>query len=346
MNYFVFFLGVIILLITATDLINTSLSVRGAGFISKRLSKFIWSVLLVINKKMGRRKVLEIGGAVILVSILINWLLLIWISASLLFISQPDSLMNVETNTSTTVVNKIFFTGYTLSTLGLGDIEPEGNFWDILTAVLSFTGLILISIAITYLIPVVSAEITKRKISVYINTLGGSVEEILLNHWNGKDFKELEQPFISLIDSIILHAQNHKAYSVLHFFHSSDKKEAFVLNITNLDEALTVLLHSIPAEQRPSFNVLIRLRKAISSYLVTLPATFITPGKKTPPILILTALENKGIKIISGEMVDLEYEKLRTRRRLLLSLLKDDGWEWTDLNCGSYNHEIIMNTNN
>jgi hypothetical protein len=38
---------------------------------------------------MGRRKVLEIGGAVILVSILINWLLLIWLSASLLFISQP-----------------------------------------------------------------------------------------------------------------------------------------------------------------------------------------------------------------------------------------------------------------
>jgi hypothetical protein len=108
--------------------------------------------------------------------------------------------------------------------LGLGDIEPEGNFWDILTAILSFTGLILISIAITYLIPV-SAEITKRKISVYINTLGGSVEEILLNHWNGKDFKELEQPFISLIDSIILHAQNHKAYSVLFFFIPQTRKK-------------------------------------------------------------------------------------------------------------------------
>jgi hypothetical protein len=49
-------------------------------------------------------------------------------------------------------------------------MEPEGNFWDILTAILSFTGLILISIAITYLIPVVSAEI-KRKISVTINTM-------------------------------------------------------------------------------------------------------------------------------------------------------------------------------
>jgi hypothetical protein len=36
--------------------------------------------------------------------------------------------------------------------------------------------LILISIAVTYLIPVVSAEIMKRKISVHI-TLGGSVEK-------------------------------------------------------------------------------------------------------------------------------------------------------------------------
>ncbi|MDG2431440.1 potassium channel family protein [Flavobacterium sp.] len=342
MNYFIFILGVILLVITATDLINTSLSVRGAGFLTRRLSKSIWSALLRINKKMGRRKVLQFGGAIILVSILINWLLLIWISASLLFISEPKSLMNVETNTTTTIVNKIFFTGYTLSTLGLGDIEPEGNFWDILTAILSFTGLILISIAITYLIPVVSAEITKRKISVNINTLGGSVQEILLNYWNGSNFKELEQPFIPLIDSIILHAQNHKAYSVLHFFHSSDKKEAFVLNITNLDEVITVLLYNIPKDQQPSYNVLIRLRKAISSYLVTLPATFITPGKKTPPIQLLTDLENQGIPILSGTAIDLEYMKLTTRRRLLLSLINDDGWEWTDLQCGTYNHEIVI----
>ncbi|MBK5194006.1 MAG: two pore domain potassium channel family protein, partial [Flavobacteriaceae bacterium] len=198
MNYFIFILGVILLIITATDLINTSLSVRGAGFITKRLSKTIWTLLLAIHKKTGAGKLLEMGGAFILVSILINWLLLIWISASLLFISQPDSLINIESNSPTTIISKIFYTGYTLSTLGLGDIEPYGPFWEILTAILSFTGLILISIAITYLIPVVSAEIIKRRISVYITTLGCSVEDILMNYWNGKNFKELEQPFVSL----------------------------------------------------------------------------------------------------------------------------------------------------
>lgn len=342
MNYFVFFLGVIMLLVTATDLINTSLSVHGAGFITKRLSKTIWTVLLAIHKKTGARKQLELGGAIILVAILINWLLLIWISASLLFISNPNSLMNVETNSSTTIVNKIFYTGYTLSTLGLGDMEPDGPFWDVLTAILSFTGLILISIAITYLIPVVSAEINKRRISVFITTLGCSVDEILLNYWNGKNFKELEQPFIRLSDSIILHAQNHKAYSVLHYFHSSDKKEAFALNLTNLDEVLTVLLHRIPAEHQPSFNVLMGLRRAISSYLVTLPEAFITPGDETPPQHELIPLETKGIQLIHGKTVDLAYEKIKSRRRLLLSLIKDDGWVWNDLQADGYNHEMIF----
>jgi hypothetical protein len=46
-----------------------------------------------------------------------------------------------------------------------------------------------------------------------------------LNHWNGKDFKELEQPFPP-IDSIILHAQNHKAYSLVFTLR---QKEAFIL---------------------------------------------------------------------------------------------------------------------
>ncbi len=339
MNYFVFILGVILLLLTATDLINTSLSVRGAGFITKRLSKLLWTVLLVAHRKTGSVKLLDWAGAFILVAILVNWLLLIWISASLLFISNTDSLMNVETNTATTIVDKIFYTGYTLSTMGLGDIEPDGHFWDILTAILSFTGLVLISIAITYFIPVVSGEVTKRRISVYITTLGCSIEDILLNYWNGENFKELEQPFMILTGSIILHAQNHKAYSVLHFFHSSNKKEAFALNLTNLDEVISVLLHVTPAQQ-PSMNVMMGLRRAITSYLVTLHEAFINPGEQTPPLPELSTLQAKGIQLVERETVESGYEKIKSRRRLLLSLIKNDGWNWNDLQAGSFNHEM------
>jgi hypothetical protein len=109
-------------------------------------------------------------------------------------------------------------------------MEPEGNFWDILTAILSFTGLILISI--TYLIPVVSAEIAKRKISVTINTIGGSVEEMLLNYWDGKILR-LERPFFRLL-ILSFHTQNHKAYSVLHFsIRPTGEKHLYLISQTS-----------------------------------------------------------------------------------------------------------------
>ncbi|MFT7149487.1 MAG: hypothetical protein ACI82Q_001346 [Nonlabens sp.] len=342
MNYYIFGIGVVILLIMISDLINTALSVKGAGFLSKKLAKGIWWALLLLSRKTGTRKILELGGVIILVSVVVNWLVMIWFSASLLFISDPGSLMNVETNTEPTIVGKVFYTGYTLSALGLGDMEPTGPFWDILTAILSFAGLILISIAITYLIPVVNGEIEKRRLSVYITTLGCSVDEILTNYWNGKDFKELEQPFFSLTSMIILHAQNHKAYSVLHYFHTSDKKEAFALNLTNLDETLSILLHQIPSIHRPSYNTLMSLRKAISSYLITLPAVFIVPAEDSPPEHDLAELVKIGIPIISNQDVNNEFTKLLNRRKILLSLIRDDGWEWSDLQAGSYNHELKL----
>ena len=69
------------------------------------------------------------------------------------------------------------------------------------------------------------------------------------------------------------------------------------------------------------------LRKAISSYLITLPAVFITPAKEVPPVFLLAKLETLGIEIIRDHSVETAYENLSARRRLLLSLIKDDGWQ-------------------
>jgi hypothetical protein len=129
---------------------------------------------------------------------------------------------------------------------------------------------------------------------------------MLLNYWDGKDFKELERPFFRLL-ILSFHTPKITRRILYCIFSIRPTGEAFVLNITNLDELLTVLLLNISEEQRPSHNILIRLRKAISSYLITLPATYITP-EKNAPTLVLTTLEDKGIKIISGEKVDLDYE--------------------------------------
>jgi hypothetical protein len=50
---------------------------------------------------------------------------------------------------------------------------------------------------------------------------------MLLNYWDGKDFKELERPFFRLL-ILSFHTQNHKAYSVLHFsIRPTDEKHLY-----------------------------------------------------------------------------------------------------------------------
>ena len=67
---------------------------------------------------------------------------------------------------------KNLFTGYTLSTLGNGDFKPGTSFWRIYTVIISLSGLSILTIAITYLVQVLTAEISKRRLSIYIATLG------------------------------------------------------------------------------------------------------------------------------------------------------------------------------
>ena len=280
---------------------------------------------------------MEFAGAIITAIVLVNWLLLIWASCTIMICSDEKSVMNVETNTSANLVSKIYFTGYTLSTMGNGDMEPGDGFWEFFTALFSFSGLILISIAITYLIPVLSAEIEKRRLSVYITTLGCSATEIIENNWNGQDAKGLEVHFGRLTPMIIAHAQNHNAYPILHFYHTSNKKESFVLNITNLDEAITIMLLHLPEAQRPCNAEMYPLRKAISNYLITIKSAYINPAREAPGIPPLPNFDKLCIPYANDQSrIGAHYDQLQERRKALLGLIEDDGWHWGDLDAGSY----------
>jgi hypothetical protein len=66
-------------------------------------------------------------------------------------------------------------------------------------------------------------------------------------------------------------------------------------------------------------------------------------AKDSPPMHDLSELEKNGIPISHNEHSNEEFTKLVTRRKILLSLIQDDGWEWSDLQAGSFNHEMKLN---
>lgn len=333
MDLTIFFAGLALLLVYAHDLITTALSTIGSGRITRYISVFLWKCLLFVRRITGSRKVLSYGGTLIMLTILVNWLLGIWASCTIMILSEEESVMNIETNTPGSLFSKIYYTGYTLSTFGNGDMEPGTPFWEVFTALFSFTGLIFISVAITYLLPVLSAEIEKQRLSAYISTLGYSVEEIIRQAWNGQDVRSLEVHLPALTTLILKHTQNHHVYPILHYFHTERKKDAFVLNLTNLDEVLN-LLELVPEHLRPSKQAMLPLQNAISHYLATVQNVYVHPAKQPPPppdrafIADLVSIDEKEWKE--------HYRCWGKRRRMLLGLINNDGWQWEDLEAGAF----------
>ena len=173
--------------------------------------------------------------------------------------------------------------------------------------------------------------------------MGNSAQDILINSWNGKDFKDLENHLLGLTDSVLEHSQNHLAYPVLHYFHSSRKNENGAVTLSSLDEALSILLIYIPEDIRPKDYSLIMLRKAITQYLSTLSSAFISEADDTPPQPDLSELKERNIPINeNSSQTNEKYNNLVKRRRLLLGLIKEDGWDWHARDNTYYNHELMM----
>jgi len=244
------------------------------------------------------------------------------------FNSSEQSIVKAPTGEYASAWERLYFVAYTLSTLGLGDFEPTAPPWDIATSIASISGFALISLTITYLLPVVSAATHKRQLALYISSLGGTPDEILIRAWNGKDFGQLGQHLINLTSQITLLGEQHLTYPILHYFHSVERSRSFVLSLVALDEAITLLNYGVRPSVHPDPASLGPIRRANAAFLKNLSSAYIKPAKGSPPLPSLDRLRADGIPTVSTEEFEDALQRLQRRRKLLLALLQEDGWPW------------------
>ena len=332
MNYFLFFLGLLISILVVLDIMFTTLAPRGTGFITERLRSGLWSFFHWLSKGRGSNKLLNYAGMFTVSSWLLGWIVTFWAGNALMYVADYDSVLHGNTRVTATAVEKVYYVGYVISTMGLGDLQPNGEGWKVYTSIISFSGFIIITLGITYLVPVLSAEMKKRQVSTYIHSLGTSPEDILLNAWDGKDFNRLSKHFTTLTEYVMEQAQNHVAYPVLHNFHSHLRREALAINLVSLDEALTIMMLYLPDSAKPHKQEIYPLRFAITDFLATLVSAFIKPSGNEPGPLMIKKLTEYGISLKQhNQDVEFKLKKLRFRRLLLLGMLENDGWHWGNI---------------
>ncbi|MCC9167079.1 hypothetical protein [Pontibacter harenae] len=328
MDLYLLLPGILILAITIFDIIYTVLAPGGSGLVSGAISNGLWKIFYGLSRAVNKRQVLTGAGVTTVVAIVIGWVMLLWIGNFLILKSDQNSVINSSTGDVANSKQVFYYTGYVLSTMGNGDYKGGSDNWQIFSAVISFSGLIMITIAITYIVPVVAAVTDRRTLSIQISSIGHSVQSMLLTSWNGKDFKSLESDLHGISQNIARQGQLHYAYPVLHFFHHQKKVAALLPNLAALDEALTILYLYVQEEKRPSHEAVLPVRIALTTFLESLQSSFIKPAETAPPLKI-ELLKEAGLPLLEPDQV--AFQNLDLRRRMLKSMIAHDGWTWEEI---------------
>ena len=174
--------GLLVIVITFLDFFHTTLSGNGFGFISEVINRLL-NRLIIQNKDRG---IFIYSG---LTHLLINtmvWLVLLFLGAFIVFTAGDEMVIHEMSGLPANNYERFYFTAYVLSTLGIGDYVPGNETSQVLAGILSFTGFILITIGLTYLLSVVQANLKKKELAFLISTTGKDVEEIY-NYFKKED---------------------------------------------------------------------------------------------------------------------------------------------------------------
>ncbi|WP_299230882.1 potassium channel family protein [uncultured Halomonas sp.] len=233
--------GITIVLVTLYDLCKSTLSLAGAGPITRGVSGGVWGVARRLGYSLDMPLLLRAPGPTLVLLLLLSWVLLFWSGWWLIFTGNPYSVVNSTTYQPASLAERAYFVGYTLTTLGYGDYTPLQTPWKLASILCAINGFTLFTLAITYWLSIVSSVVKKRKLALMVSRLGETPIEILENTRGSGDFSILGNKLENILEDITEIGQQQHAYPILHYYHTSNVKEALPVSLTKLYISLQVV---------------------------------------------------------------------------------------------------------
>ncbi len=330
--------GTVLICIVLWDVIKTTLLLQGAGPLTKRLSGVLWRGCLAITGRLLPREFLSFCGVGILLITIAVWVILYWAGWTLIFSTAEYAVVSAQQEVPATFWQRVYYVGFILITLGVGDFKAGNDLWEILTVLVSISGFFLVTLVITYLLPVVSSTVEQRQFALHVQAMRFSRGALLPSF--GKGIETLAENLQPLTEKVCRLAQQHLAYPVLHFMQPVEARAALPPALAALDESLTLILNG--GRSRPSaVENLLPLRHSLTFYLKTLKSLELPISlaeiPEPPPLLLLSEL---GLETGDEEDYLRKLGLIEERRRLLKALVVYTGWDWDDVSGQRIHTEI------
>ncbi len=189
------------------------------------------------------------------------WLLLALVGWWLLFCSTEDAVVNATTKAPANDVERLYYAGYTLTTLGYGDFVPGSDTWRLAPPLAAANGFFLFTLTITYML----------------------LQILRATHDNGK-YTSLVQQLQPLQQAISRLGQQHLAYPILHYYHDPNRQKSLPVALAKLYQALVIAQIACPDIDHATRQQLKTGIVTLENFLATLDSAFIDPTPTLPEL--------------------------------------------------------------
>lgn len=317
-------LGMLVIVGTYVDALWTTVTLRGAGPATKLVCRLAWGGLRSCPRRWHRH-LLPLGGSLCLLAGIALWVILLWLGWFLVFSSDPGAVVDATTHQPAETWQRAYYVGFAISTLGVGDFVADGQPWLIATTLAALSGLFLVTLSITYILPVLSAATEKHQLGALLHDLGDTPED-LIRRWHKVGFDQLvQQALQTLTPQLHLHAQRHLAYPVIHHFRSARQESALAVNLAIYDQALSLLACALPESERMTDDELAMLRAPVTA-LLDLSVYHVKGTEAALPAPRLDALRSRGMALVSDSAFETAWAEHVEHRRRMTSFVASSGW--------------------
>ena len=324
--------GCLLIAVVVVDLVWTTLGTHGGGPLTGHGMRVLWRGMVALHRRRPAHRLLSFAGSVMLALTVIVWMGLLWLGCFIVFSARRDAVVRSRDRGAVTAEERAYFTGATLFTFGNAELVPNGPRWRFLTVLTGAIGLGTATLAITYLMQVLTSVVLKRTLGALISDTGGTPAAIIGRAWTGENFDGLELFMSQLTTMLHTVTEQHLAYPVLHYFHSEQLRTAAVVRIPSLFELILILRHGVVPALRPTPMTLAPVRDALTGFAHVIEKEFVESSATAPPPPSLAPIREYGVPAVDDAEFAKAVREADEVRRFLLGLVEGDGWSWDDVN--------------
>ncbi len=249
--------GFVLLALIVFDIYATVLhSSARYGPVGESLNRLVWRMTRAAAFRLSRsnrHRLLNMVGPLLLPLLIVTYIVLLVLAFALIYYPHVPSgfTFSVERQ-ERGWVDALYFSGVTLTTVGYGDVAPRLAPLRFLALFEACSGLIVITLAITYILTVYSALERKRAVAVSLYHQAGEGADVagfIAHHFVEGRFYGLRDALRTVTRDLQALHESHIDHPVIHYFHPVEVYKGTPRVLFLLLETCSVIRAALDREQ-------------------------------------------------------------------------------------------------